>query len=178
MVDEVWLTLDQQQAWRAHLHATQRLFAELDRQLQRDAGFPRSEYEILVRLSEAPGWRLRMSELACSMYFSPSRLSHAVARLERAGDVRRETVAGEGRRTEAVLTEHGHATPVAAAPGHVAAVREHLVDKLTGAQLGQLHEISRALLSDRTPRLEVASTPRRTRVSAAPCARRCGTGRC
>ena len=148
MAEEVWLTLGQQQAWRAHLHATQRLFAELDRQLQRDAGFPRSEYEILVRLSEAPGWRLRMSELASSMYFSPSRLSHAVARLERAGNVRREVVPEKGRHTEAVLTESGHATLVAAAPGHVAAVRTHLVDRLTPTQLDQLHEISRALLSD------------------------------
>ena len=144
----MWLTLDQQQAWRAHLHATQRLFAALDRQLLRDAGFPRSDYEILVRLSEAPGWRLRMSELAAAMYFSPSRLSHAVARLERVGNVRREVVAGEGRRIDAVLTEQGHATLVAAAPGHVAAVRTLLVERLTPEQLEELHEISRALLAD------------------------------
>ena len=148
MTEDVWLTLDQQQAWRAHLHATQRLFAALDRQLQRDAGFPRSEYEILVRLSEAPDWRLRMSELAGAMYFSLSRLSHAVARLERAGNVRREVVEGAGRRVEAVLTEQGHATLVAAAPGHVAAVRKHLVERLSPTQLDQLHEISRALLAD------------------------------
>lgn len=148
MTDDVWLTLEQQRAWRAHLHATQHLFAALDRQLQRDAGFPRSEYEILVRLSEAPGWRLRMSDLAGSMYFSLSRLSHAVARLERAGNVRREVVAVPSRRTEAVLTEQGHATLVAAAPGHVAAVRTHLVERLTPAQLDQLHAISLALLAD------------------------------
>lgn len=159
MTEDVWLSLEQQQAWRAHLHATQRLFAALDRQLQRDAGFPRSEYEILVRLSEASGWRLRMSELAGSMYWSPSRLSHAVARLERAGDVRREVIAGEGRRTDAVLTEQGHATLVAAAPGHVAAVRTHLVERLSAAQLEQLHDISRALLADEAAS-EVPAEPR------------------
>ena len=148
MTESVWLTLEQQQAVRAHLHATQRLFAELDRQLQRDAGFPRSEYEILVRLSEAPQWRLRMSELANSMHFSLSRLSHAVARMERAGHVRREAITGPGRRTDAFLTDEGYATLVAAAPGHVAAVRTLLVDRLTSAQLDQLHAISRALLAD------------------------------
>ncbi len=148
--DDVWLTLEQKQAWRAHLHATQRLFDALDRQLQRDSGFPRSEYEILVRLSEVPDGRLRMSELAASMYFSPSRLSHAVARLERDGDVRRETGVGPGRRVDAVLTEQGYATLAAAAPGHVAEVRAQLVGKLTPKQLGQLHDISLALLADET----------------------------
>ena len=148
MAEELWLTLEQQQAWRAHLHSTQRLFDALDRQLLRDSGFPRSEYEILVRLSEAPACRLRMSELAASMYFSPSRLSHAVGRLERDGDVRREVVTGKGRHIDAVLTDRGHATLVAAAPGHVAAVRTHLVERLSPTQLRQLHEISLALLAD------------------------------
>ena len=149
MADDVWLTLEQQRAWRAHLHATQRLFAALDRQLLRDAGFPRSDYEVLVRLSESPARRLRMSELAGSMYFSLSRLSHTVARMERAGHVRREAVAGPGRRVDAVLTEAGHAALVAAAPGHVAAVRSLLVERLSPAQMKQLHAISEALLDDR-----------------------------
>ena len=152
MTEDVWLTLEQQQAWRAHLHATQRLFEVLDRQLQRDAGFPRSEYEVLVRLSEAPGWRLRMTDLAGLMHFSLSRLSHAVARMERVGHLRREVVSGAGRRTDVVLTDQGHAALVAAAPGHVAAVRTHLVERLTAEQLVQLHEISRALLADEDAR--------------------------
>ena len=144
----MWLTLEQQQVVRAHLYATQRLFAALDRQMQRDAGFPRSEYEILVRLSEAPEWRLRMSELAAAMFFSLSRLSHAVSRMEHSGHVRREVVTGAGRRTDVILTDQGYATLVAAAPGHVAAVRALLVERLTPAQLDQLHEISLALLAD------------------------------
>ena len=152
MTEDVWLTLEQQQAWRAHLHATQRLFEVLDRQLQRDAGFPRSEYEVLVRLSEAPGWRLRMTDLAGLMHFSLSRLSHAVARMERVGHLRREVVSGAGRRTDVVLTDQGHAALVAAAPGHVTAVRTHLVERLTAEQLVQLHEISRALLADEDAR--------------------------
>lgn len=146
MTQEEWLTPEQLQAWRAHLHASQLLFDALDRQLQRDAGFCRSDYEILVRLSEAPERRLRMSELAGSMLFSLSRLSHAVARLERAGNVHREVSAEDGRVTFAVLTEQGYATLVAAAPGHVRAVRAHLLDRLSPEQLSQLHAISLAIL--------------------------------
>jgi len=77
-----WLTAEEQRAWRAYLESTKVLFDALDRQLQREAGMPHAYYEILVRLSEADGRALRMSELADSTLSSRSRLSHAVARLE------------------------------------------------------------------------------------------------
>ena len=140
--DVRWLSTAEQQSWRAHLEATQLLFDALDRQLQRDAGLSHADYEILVRLSEAPGRQLRMSVLAESTLFSRSRLSHAVARLERAGWVRRESCADDGRGTVAVLTDAGCDVLVAAAPGHVRAVREHLIDRLTPTQVSQLRELS------------------------------------
>ena len=59
-----WLDPDEQRTWRAYLTASRALMDTLDRELQRDAGMPHAYYEILVRLSEAPGRRLRMSELA------------------------------------------------------------------------------------------------------------------
>ena len=73
------------------------LFETLDRQLQADAHMPHGYYEILVRLSEADGWALRMSELAASTRSSRSRLSHAVARLEDRGWVRRCAAEGDRR---------------------------------------------------------------------------------
>lgn len=141
-----WLTPEEQRAWRAHLHASQLLFDALDGQLQRDAGLSHADYELLVRLSEAPDRRMRMSQLAQDVLFSRSRLSHAVARLERSGWVRREASPGDGRGTYAVLTDLGMSTLAAAAPGHVQAVRDHLVDVLTPEQVEQLREISAAVL--------------------------------
>lgn len=141
-----WLDDSEQQAWRAFLAATRLLFDELDRELQRDAGMPHAYYEILVRLSEAPGRTLRMSELAADVLFSRSRLSHAVARLEERGWIRREGYPDDGRGALAVLTDEGFAAVEAAAPGHVECVRRHLFDRLSAAQVGQLHEISQAVL--------------------------------
>src|ERR1044071_7408005 len=89
MSDTRWLSDGEQRAWRSFLVATNLLYDQLDRELQRDAGFPHGYYEILVRLSEAPGRRLRMSQLAERSQSSRSRISHAVARLEEAGWVRR-----------------------------------------------------------------------------------------
>lgn len=141
-----WLDADEQRAWRAFLAATRLLSETLDRELQRAAGMPHAYYEILVRLSEAEGRTLRMSELADAAGSSRSRLSHAVARLEERGWVRREESPGDRRGLLAVLTAEGFAALAAAAPGHVEGVRSHLFDPLTPEQVTQLHSISDTLL--------------------------------
>ncbi len=142
-----WLDADEQRAWRAYLAATQLLQARLDRELQRDSGIPHAYYEILVRLSEAPGRTLRMSELADRCLSSRSRLSHAVARLEEAGWVRRESCPTDRRGSFARLTDAGFAALDAAAPAHVESVRRHLFDRLSPTQVAQLREISEAVVT-------------------------------
>jgi DNA-binding MarR family transcriptional regulator len=150
-----WLDGDEQRIWRSFLDAHRLLFDALDRELQADAGMPHAYYEILVRLSEAPGRTLRMSQLADRCMSSRSRLSHAVARLEAAGWVERRDADDDRRGTVAALTDDGMAALKAAAPGHVEAVRTHLFDQLTPAQVAQLGRISRALVdhlrADRDP---------------------------
>ncbi|MEV1144890.1 MarR family transcriptional regulator [Micromonospora sp. NPDC049799] len=140
-----WLDPDEQRTWRAFLTASRGLMETLDRELQRDAGMPHAYYEILVRLSEAPDRRLRMSDLAQVSGSSRSRLSHAVSRLEAAGWVRREDCPTDRRGQVALLTDAGFATLAAAAPGHVEGVRRHLFDALSPAQVDQLRRISEAL---------------------------------
>jgi DNA-binding MarR family transcriptional regulator len=142
-----WLDADEQHVWRAFLAATRGLMDTLDRELQHDAGMPHAYYEILVRLSEAPEHTMRMSELADACGSSRSRLSHAVARLEARGWIRRENVPTDRRGQLAVLTDEGYARLAAAAPGHVEGVRRHLFDPLTPAQVDALREISEAVLT-------------------------------
>jgi DNA-binding MarR family transcriptional regulator len=148
MAETQWLDDDEQQTWRAFLAATRALFGALDRQLQRDADMPHTYYMILAMLSEAPDRTLRMSELAAATDSSPSRTSHAVARLEAAGWVRREPCPSDRRGHLARLTDAGFATLAAAAPGHVTAVRTALFDPLTPAQVRQLHTICQAVLAN------------------------------
>jgi DNA-binding MarR family transcriptional regulator len=141
-----WLDADEQRAWRAFLAASRALMDTLDRELQRDAGMPHAYYEVLVRLSEAPEHTLRMSDLAEACGSSRSRLSHAVARLEANGWVRRQGVPSDRRGQLAVLTDEGYATLAAAAHGHVEGVRRHLFDPLTPDQVEALRKISEAVL--------------------------------
>ena len=123
-----WLDREQQRSWRAFLVGTTLLMDRLDRDLRERHGLSLPEYEILVRLSEAPDRRRRMAELAGSVSHSRSRVTHTVSRMERAGLVTRSACASDGRGVEAVLTDRGADVLDAAAPTHVAGVREFLVD--------------------------------------------------
>jgi DNA-binding MarR family transcriptional regulator len=133
-----WLSAEQQQHWRAYITATTLLEERLGRELQTAHGLTMADYEILVRLSDSPTRRLRMSELAERSLASRSRLSHQIDRMERAGLVRREPCEEDRRGANAVLTDHGWDVLVAAAPSHVKGVREHLVDVLTKDEFAAL----------------------------------------
>jgi DNA-binding MarR family transcriptional regulator len=154
MDDTRWLDDEEQHTWRSFLAANRLFFERIERQLQQDSGLPHAYYEILVRLSEAPDRTLRMSQLADSSLSSSSRLSHAVARLEAAGWVRRRACAEDRRGSFAELTPEGLAKLEASAPGHVEAVRSDLFDALDRNHQHALREISEALvnhLSDSPP---------------------------
>jgi DNA-binding MarR family transcriptional regulator len=140
-----WLDEDEKQLWMGWVFATRVFWEEVERDLQREAGMPFGYYDILVMLSETPGRRLRMSDLADSTQSSRSRLSHAVTRLEELGWVRRESCPDDRRGALAVLTDEGFAALEAAAPRHVENVRGVIFDTLDDDQVRRLGEISEAL---------------------------------
>lgn len=128
MTEPRWLDAGQQRDWRAYVEGSIRLNDVLDRDLKSKHGLTMAEYEILVRLSEAPEHRLRMAQLAEEASQSRSRLSHTVSRLECKGLVSRDTCGADKRGVNARLTEDGFAFLSKAAADHVAAVREFFVD--------------------------------------------------
>ncbi|TMD96490.1 MAG: MarR family transcriptional regulator, partial [Chloroflexi bacterium] len=125
MADPRWLDDEEQQAWRAWIQASRLVMDQLERDLQAGSGLPVTYFEVLVNLSEAPGRSMRMRELARRSLSSPSRLSHAVARMEELGWVRRESCPTDRRGAFAVLTDEGFRAIEAAAPGHVESIRAH-----------------------------------------------------
>ncbi len=133
-METTWLDSAQQRAWRSYVLGTTLLLERLDRDL-RAHGLSLPEYEILVRLSEAEGMRLRMAVLADSVKNSRSRITHTIARMERSGLVERKSCPSDGRGVFAQLTDHGYQTLVDAAPAHVESVRRALVDIITREDL-------------------------------------------
>ncbi len=146
--DVRWLSAEEQSSWRAWISANVLLQERLERDLKAQHGLSMAEYEVMVRLSEAPEHRLRMSELAGRTLASKSRLSHQISRMEQAGLVRRQGCAEDRRGAFAVLTDTGWEALVAAAPDHVASVRAWLVDLLTPEEFAQLGTLS-ARVADR-----------------------------
>jgi DNA-binding MarR family transcriptional regulator len=137
-----WLTPAEERAWRAWLAMTERLRAQVARDLLVDSGLSDADYLVLVQLSEADGRRVRMNDLAARLNWSKSRLSHQLARMQARGLVEREECPSDARGAFAVLGRAGLAEIERAAPQHVASVRRHLIDVLDPAQLSQLTEIA------------------------------------
>jgi DNA-binding MarR family transcriptional regulator len=152
-----WLDEREQAAWLETAVLITRLPALLDAQLQRDAGLTFFEYMVLSALSQSAHRTRQMSDLAALTSSSLSRLSHAVSRLEARGLVRRARCEGAvGRATNATLTRAGYVKVVAAAPGHVAAVRALLIDALTPEQVRALTAIGARIRVRIDPRGELA----------------------
>lgn len=131
--DVRWLDESEQASWRAILRGTRLLEGALDEAL-RGSGIQLSEYEIISMLSEAPGQRLRMSELASMVVQSRSRLTHTAKRLEERGWVGRQSCLADKRGVELVLTPSGKDAIDRIARVHVQSVRDNLVDIMTPEQ--------------------------------------------
>ncbi len=142
MTETRWLTPHEDRAWRAYRKMQSVLPAQLARDLGRDSGLTDPDYEVLSTLSEQPGDRWQLRDLAAKMLWSRSRLSHHVARMERRGLVSREDDPADGRGCMIVLTPTGMRTLEKAAPHHLTSVREHFIDLLTEDELTMLTEIS------------------------------------
>jgi DNA-binding MarR family transcriptional regulator len=137
VADPRWLTADEQRAWGSYIRLAKMLMRQLDRDLH-PFGLTTNDYEILVELSEAPGHRLRMTELADLTAQSRSRLSHQVTRMEARGLVQRDACDGDKRGTFAVITPRGLDTIERVAPHHVESVRRHFMDHVSREHLALL----------------------------------------
>jgi len=134
-------------AWRALSLVTQLVDEALDHCLQRDAGVSRAYFDVLVALSEAPAQRLRMSDLAHRLRFSQSRVTHAIASMERRGWVVRQASPDDRRGQFATLAIKGAGVLDAVAPLHAREVRALLLDRLSADQTAQLEAICDTLLA-------------------------------
>jgi DNA-binding MarR family transcriptional regulator len=152
--DPPWLTEDQLRSWQAIMGLIMTLPAAIDAQLKRDTGLNTFEYHVLAGLAERPDGSMGMGELALLSQGSPSRLSHAVARMERAGWMERRS--GEARCVIARLTAEGRQKLVDSAPGHVREVRRLVIDVLSPAQLAVFGEAARLVTAQSDPAMSAA----------------------
>jgi DNA-binding MarR family transcriptional regulator len=121
-------------SWRLFLEAHARVIARLEEELREATGLPLTWYDVLVQLSEAPGGRLRMQQLARRVLLSKSGLTRLVDRLCAEGYLRRERDPEDGRGTLAVLTPAGRRALRGSAPVHLRGVQRAFIDALTASE--------------------------------------------
>ena len=153
-----WLDEDELAAWVRLAAVLELLPGVLDTQLRRDAELLHFEYFVLAMLSEAPQRTLRMTSLALQTNATLPRLSHVVRRLEGRDLVERSPCPDDARATDVRLTSAGWRKVQETAPGHVANVRQHVIDVLTPEQVGQLTAISDAILRRLDPAGAMSAT--------------------
>jgi DNA-binding MarR family transcriptional regulator len=143
-------------AWRSLLEAHAAVTDLLERELERERGLALSKFEVLLKLADAPGGRMRMLELAESVLLSKSGLSRLIDRMEEAGLVRRERCPSDRRGAFAVLTDEGERVLRRAAPVHLRGIQEHFARHLDDDEvrvlagvLGKVSAAARASGSER-----------------------------
>lgn len=141
-----WLDQRESRAWRAYVVGSELLRKQLNRELQDRHGLALADYEVLVRLSERDGGRMRMAQLAAEVASSKSRLSHQIGRMETTGLVRRVECGDDARGVFAEITPQGRARLEETAPTHVTGVRAHLIDLLPPDEQATLASIFERVL--------------------------------
>jgi DNA-binding MarR family transcriptional regulator len=125
-----WLDETEMAAWRGYIETLGTLAVVLEADLA-PHGLTMGDYEVLVRLSEAPEHQMRMCDLALQLRLSPSGLTRRLDGLVKGRLVRREPSGQDRRVMLATLTPKGMTSLTQAAPDHVVGVRRHFIDRLT-----------------------------------------------
>lgn len=139
-----WLSASEKRAWTGLVSLMLLLPGKLEAPL-REVDLTLFEYLTLSHVSEAPNRRIRMSELAFLANGSLSRLSNVVKRFEQRGWMTRSPDPDDGRYTLAHLTDAGYRLVIEAAPIHMRAVRDLILDPLSDADQRALTRIASKL---------------------------------
>src|SRR6266536_4373744 len=139
------MTAEEAAIWRALVDTTTELRRILGAQLLQESSLSPAYYQVLLAFGDADGRRLRSSELAATIDWERSRLSHHLGRMERRGLIRRDDCATDNRGADVSLTEDGADIFRRASAPHLRAVKRHFADALTPEQVEALADVLQAL---------------------------------
>jgi DNA-binding MarR family transcriptional regulator len=139
------MTVGELAIWRGLIDTIDELRRSLGTQLLRDSNLSPADYQVLLALREAAGRQMRSSELAATIDWERSRLSHHLARMERRGLIRRDDCATDSRGAEVSLTDDGAGAFGRATAPHMRAIKSHFADALTPEQFDALADIVQSL---------------------------------
>src|SRR5215475_9707232 len=133
-------------AWLGYRRMRLLLDLQLNRELMNQSALSEPDYDVLSNLSQTDGESMRLTDLATHMRWSKSRLSHHITRMQQRGLVDRLECADDGRGSSLVLTDQGRRAIMAAAPDHVASVRQHFIDLLSPEEIDTLAKLTHRVI--------------------------------
>lgn len=128
-------------SWGQLLRVHAAVTRELNAALSESHGLTIGEFEVLLRLSQAPDHSMRRIDLADQVLLSPSGITRMLDRLSAAGLVANASCPTDARVHYAVLTEDGVAKVEVCSNAHLAAVERLFADRLDAEELRTLHEL-------------------------------------
>ena len=137
-------------AWRTFLTAHAAAVDRIERDLAEEGLMPLSWYDVLLALYEAPDRKLRMHELARAILVTRGGLTRLVARIEKAGLLRREPDPADGRGLFTVLNDEGLEAVRSTWPSYARGIAEHFGRHLSDEEARVLTEaLERVLVAAR-----------------------------
>ena len=134
MASPKWLTPAEMQAWRGFISSSTDLVRAIEKDLE-PFGLDGGDYQLLAMLSDAPGHRMKMCDLASVLRLSRSGLTRRMEGVVKAKYVARVRDEADGRAAFAQLTAKGFDLLKKAAPEHLKSVRRLMIDQLTEAEV-------------------------------------------
>jgi len=128
-------------AWLNFVRAHAAITRQMDADLIAAHGLTLSDYEVLLRLSEAPDNRMRRVDLAEAVVLTQSGITRLLAGLEDSGLVERAACETDRRVVYAQLTEEGHAKFRAAGRTHLEGIRALFADHFSPDELELLADL-------------------------------------
>ncbi|MFJ3956057.1 MarR family winged helix-turn-helix transcriptional regulator [Arthrobacter sp. NPDC090010] len=138
-------TQEQLHTWRDYIETAEALQSRLAARFLSETTLSAGDYQVLLVLSEAERKTLRSSELAASVGWERSRLSHHLGRMEKRELIRRSSCSDAAHGIDVQATEAGLSAFRTASVPHLRAVRELFLEALSPEQLAQAAGLTRAL---------------------------------
>ncbi|MGC4878038.1 MarR family winged helix-turn-helix transcriptional regulator [Micromonospora sp. DT43] len=135
------LSAEQLGAYFALVEVSSLLQYAVDEHLRVDGDLSYVQFQLLARLVDAPGGKLRMTDLADGVVYSRSGLTYQAGLLEKRGLITRSPSPDDERSVMVAVTDVGRDLIAQVLPGHVDRVRDLLFEPLTGDDVATLNSV-------------------------------------
>ncbi|CCH15930.1 MarR family winged helix-turn-helix transcriptional regulator [Micromonospora lupini] len=135
------LSAEQLGAYFALVEVNSLLQYAVDEHLRVDGDLSYVQFQLLARLVDAPGGKLRMTDLADGVVYSRSGLTYQAGLLEKRGLITRSPSPDDERSVMVTVTDVGRDLIAQVLPGHVDRVRDLLFEPLTGDDVAALNSV-------------------------------------